>query len=354
MLSPFIVFKVLAMGTLSFMVAFVTAPALIRYLTRIRFGKNIRDAKDAPIMNALHLTKQGTPTGGGIIVWVTLLFVIGFGELLAVIFGPNSYPGRLAFLDRGETWLPLAAFVASALIGLVDDWMNVKRIGGGKGGGLRMRHRLVLYTLVAAAGALWFFWKLDWDLLRIPLIGSYNLGWLYIPFFVFILVGTANAVNFTDGLDGLAGGPLLAAFGALSAISFFQARYDLATFCAVIAGALAAFLWYNINPAKFFMGDTGAMGMGITLGIVAMLTNTSLLLPVIGAIFVAETLSVIIQMTSKRLRHKKVFLSAPLHHHLEATGWTEPQIVMRFWLLSGLAAILGLTIELVDIGLLGR
>lgn len=140
----------------------------------------------------------------------------------------------------------------------------------------------------------------------------------------------------------------------MSAISFFQGRYDLATFCAVIAGALVAFLWYNIHPARFFMGDTGAMGMGITLGVVAMLTNTSLLLPIIGSVFVAETVSVIIQLTSKKLRGKKVFLSAPFHHHLQASGWEEPQIVMRLWLLSGLSAVVGLVIELVDIGLVGR
>lgn len=354
MLSPFVVFKVLAMGALSFSVAFVLAPVLIRFLTRIRFGKNIRDAKEAPVMSALHLAKKGTPVGGGIIIWVALLVTVVFGELLALVFGPNSYPGRLAFLDRGETWLPLAAFIAAALIGLLDDWMNVKGIGGGKGGGLQVRYRLIFYTLVAAVGALWFFWKLDWDLLRVPLVGNFNLGWLYIPFFIFILVATAFSVNEADGLDGLAGGPLLTSFGAMSAISFLQGRYDLATFCAVIVGALVAFLWYNIHPARFFMGDTGAMGMGITLGVVAMLTNTSLLLPIIGSVFVAETVSVIIQLTSKKLRGKKVFLSAPFHHHLQASGWEEPQIVMRLWLLSGVSAVVGLVIELVDIGLVGR
>jgi phospho-N-acetylmuramoyl-pentapeptide-transferase len=354
MLSPFVVFKVLAMGALSFSVAFVLAPVLIRFLTRIRFGKNIRDAKEAPIMSALHLGKKGTPVGGGIVIWVALLVTVAFGELLAMAFGPNSYPGRLAFLDRGETWLPLGAFIAAALIGLLDDWMNVKGIGGGKGGGLQVRYRLIFYTLVAAVGALWFFWKLDWDLLRVPLVGNFNLGWLYIPFFIFILVATAFSVNEADGLDGLAGGPLLTAFGAMSAISFIQGRYDLATFCAVIVGALVAFLWYNIHPAQFFMGDTGAMGMGITLGVVAMLTNTSLLLPIIGSVFVAKTVSVIIQIASKKLRGKKVFLSAPFHHHLQASGWEEPQIVMRLWLLSGLSAVVGLVIELVDVGLVGR
>jgi phospho-N-acetylmuramoyl-pentapeptide-transferase len=354
MLSPYVVFKVLILAAFGFAAALAAAPGLIRLLRRYKFGKNIRDAKDAPIMAALHLAKQGTPTGGGIIVWGALLLVLGLGELLVLLFGPGSYPGRLAFLDRGETLLPVGALVASALVGLLDDYWNVRRIGGGKGGGLRMRHRLLLYTLIAAAGALWFFFKLDWDLLRIPLVGNFNIGWWYIPFFILVIVATGFSVNEADGLDGLAGGTLLSAFAAMGAICFFQGKYDLAAFCAIIAGALVAFLWHNIPPAKFFMGDTGAMGLGVTLGVVAMLTNTSILLPIIGLVFVAESGSVIIQIASKRLRGRKVFLSAPFHHHLEARGWTEPQIVMRFWLISGMAAVVGLVIELVDVGLLGR
>ena len=171
-----------------------------------------------------------------------------------------------------------------------------------------------------------------------------------IPIFIFIIVATAFSVNEIDGLDGLAGGTLLSAFAAYGAIAFLQGHYNLATFCGVIVGSLLAFLWFNIHPARFFMGDTGAMSLGVTLGIVAMLTNSALLLPIIGCLFVLESLSVIIQVLSKKLRGKKVFLSAPLHHHLEAIGWPEPKIVMRFWVISAVAAATGLIIALIDRG----
>ncbi|HMB26098.1 MAG TPA: phospho-N-acetylmuramoyl-pentapeptide-transferase, partial [Patescibacteria group bacterium] len=160
----------------------------------------------------------------------------------------------------------------------------------------------------------------------------------------------AFSVNEADGLDGLAGGILATTFGALGAISFTQGKFELAAFCGVIMGALIAFLWFNINPARFFMGDTGAMSLGVTLGIIAMLTNTALLLPIIGILLVVESISVIIQLLSKKFRRKKVFLSAPIHHHLQAIGWSEPKIVMRFWLISSIFAVIGVIIFLLDKG----
>lgn len=351
-LVSFAVFKVFFLAALAFAVAMALAPVLIRTLVRYRMGKNIRDAKDAPVMAALHLVKQGTPTAGGILVWGAVLLVLGFGEVLNFVFGPYTYSGRLAFLDRGETLLPLVALVAAAAVGLVDDYWNARSVGGGKGGGIRMRHRLALYTAIAAVGALWFYFRLDWDLLRVPFLGGYNVGWWYVPFFILVVVATSFSVNEADGLDGLAGGALLASFASMGAASFFLGKYDLATLCGVIAGALAAFLWHNVNPARFFMGDTGAMGLGVTLGVIAMLTNTALFLPVIGLVFVIESGSVLLQVASKRLRGgKKIFLSSPVHHHLEAIGWKEPQIVMRAWLVSGMTAVLGLALVLVDLGM---
>lgn len=176
------------------------------------------------------------------------------------------------------------------------------------------------------------------------------MGWWIVPIFIFIIVATSFSVNEIDGLDGLAGGTLLAAFAAFGSIAFLQGKYDLATFCGVITGALLAFLWFNINPARFFMGDTGAMSLGVTLGIVAMLTNSVLLLPIIGFLFVVESLSVIIQVLSKKFLGRKVFLSSPLHHHLEAIGWPEPKIVMRFWVIAGVAAVIGVIVALLERG----
>ena len=349
-MNQFEIFHLLVMTAASFLLGMVFAPILLRTLVKYRFGKNLRDESQAPVMVKLHAAKKGTPVGGGILVWGSVLLLIVLGEIFYVMFGPDSYLGSLAFLNRGETLLPLGALLASAAVGIIDDYLNVRGIGG-NGGGLRMRYRLFLYTAIAIAGALWFYFKLDWDLLRVPLVGAYNIGLWYIPFFILVIVSTGFSVNEADGLDGLAGGALLTGFGAMSAVSFLQGKYDLAVFCGVIVGALVAFLWHNINPAKFFMGDTGAMSLGVTLGIVAMLTNTSLLLPIIGVIFVIESGSVIIQISSKKLRGKKVFRSTPIHHHFEAVGWTEPQIVMRFWLVSGMAAVVGLVVALVDFNL---
>ncbi|MDP3013074.1 MAG: phospho-N-acetylmuramoyl-pentapeptide-transferase, partial [Candidatus Subteraquimicrobiales bacterium] len=245
--------------------------------------------------------------------------------------------------------LPLGALLISAIIGLIDDYFGIKKIGP-KGGGLSVLYRLGLYTIIAFGGALWFYFKLDWDVFHVAFVGNFEIGLWYIPLFIFVLVASAFSVNEIDGLDGLAGGTLATTFAALGAISFTQGKFELAAFCGVIMGALIAFLWFNINPARFFMGDTGAMSLGISVGLIAMLTNTALLLPIIGFLFVLESLSVIIQVLSKKIRNKKVFLSAPIHHHFQAKGWPEPKIVMRFWLISSITAVVGVAVFLLDKG----
>ncbi len=339
------VLHILILTTVSFLVALAWTPLLTKFLYHFELGKRIRDSVSAPIMSSLHLAKAGTPTMGGLLVWVTTL-------VLALLFYylDKLNVVHLNFLSRSETWLPLGALVASALVGLVDDWFNV-RGWGPKGGGLKMRHRLLIYTAIAAVGAWWFYGKLGWDFLHVPFMGNIFIGWWYVPLFILTIVATSFSVNEIDGLDGLSGGTLLSAFATFGAIAFIQGKYDLATFCGVIAGSLLAFLWFNIHPARFFMGDTGAMSLGVTLGIVAMLTNSVLLLPLIGFLFVLESLSVIIQVLSKKFRGKKVFRSAPFHHHLEAIGWPEPKIVMRFWLISVVLGVLGLIIALMDKGI---
>lgn len=344
----FAVIKIFFLTALSFLVAVLWTPALAHFLYRYRLGKSIRDDKSAPIFAKLHKKKSGTPTMGGILIWGTVLFlmvVFHYGDKLTSI----PFFSDFTFFSREETLLPMGAFIASALVGLVDDYWNVKRIGP-HGGGLRVRHRLLIYTVIALVGALWFFFKLDWDLIRVPFVGNFEIGWWYIPVFVLVIVATSFSVNETDGLDGLAGGVLLSAFATYAAIAFMQGNTDLAAMCGVIVGALLAFLWFNINPARFFMGDTGAMSLGVTLGIVAMITNTAFLLPVIGFVFVLESASVIIQVVSKRYRGKKVFLSAPIHHHFEALGWSEPKVVMRFWIIAAVTAVIGLILALIDIG----
>lgn len=350
MLDPFIVAKILMLTTISFVVAILWTPLLTNLLYKFKMGKSLRDEDKAPIFRKMHEKKAGTPTMGGVLVWGTVLVVALFFLLLSMV-DPTGLAGRLNFLTRGQTLLPLAALVASGVIGLADDFFNAKKIGR-NGGGIDIRHRLILYTIIASIGAWWFYFKLDWTVLHIPFMGFVDIGWWYIPLFVLVLVATSFSVNQTDGLDGLAGGTLVSAFAAFAVISFLQERYELAAFCGVIMGALLAFLWFNVYPARFFMGDTGAMSLGVTLGVVAMLTNSAFLLPIIGLIFVLEALTTIIQLVSKKVRGKKVFLVAPIHHHYEAQGWPEPKVVMRFWIVSWIAAALGIILALLDTALL--
>ena len=336
--------RIIFLSTSSFIVAVIATPILTHFLYKYKFGKQIRDASEAPIMASMHAAKAGTPTMGGILIWgTTLLLIIVFALVGLYVPGGES----LNFLSRSETLLPLGALIASALVGLVDDIFNIKQKGS-HGGGLRMRHRFFIYSAIAIVGAWWFYTKLEWDVLHVPLFGNYEIGWWYIPFFILVIVSTGFSVNETDGLDGLAGGSLMFAYAAYAVIAFSLGRYDLAVFCAVIMGATLAFLWFNIYPARFYMGDTGAMSLGVTLGIIAMLTNYALLLPIIGFIFVIETLSAALQIASKKIRGKKIFISAPLHHHFEAKGWPEPKIVMRFWIIAAVMTGIGLMIFLMD------
>ncbi|MDP2631785.1 MAG: phospho-N-acetylmuramoyl-pentapeptide-transferase [Candidatus Uhrbacteria bacterium] len=346
MIEPFILAKILTLTTISFVIAFLWTPLLTHYLYKYRMGKTLRSVAQAPIFNRLHGKKAGTPTMGGVLIWLTVLVIALVFLGLSVLF-PGSYVGNLSFLTRGQTLLPLGALVASGLVGLADDFFNVRKIGK-NGGGIDIRHRLILYTLIAIVGAWWFYFKLDWDMLHVPFLGVVNIGWWYVPLFILVIVGTSFSVNQTDGLDGLAGGTLVSAFGAFAVISILQERYELAAFCGVIMGALLAFLWFNIYPARFFMGDTGAMSLGVTLGIVAMLTNSALFLPVIGLVFVIEAFSTITQMISKKFFGRKVFKIAPIHHHFEAMNWPEPKVVMRFWVVSWVAAALGIALVLLD------
>ncbi|OIP55275.1 phospho-N-acetylmuramoyl-pentapeptide-transferase [Candidatus Kuenenbacteria bacterium CG_4_9_14_3_um_filter_39_14] len=346
-MSNMLIIKILILTTLSFLAAFAFTPALTHFLYKHKLGKSIRNTGTTPIFSQLHAHKAGTPTMGGILIWLTTL-ILALIFFYFHLFFPHSYLGQLNFLTRAETFLPLGVLIAAALVGLIDDLIDIKSKGKG---GIRVRHRLALYTAIAVVGALWFYFKLDWDVFHIPFIGNFSIGWWYIPIFIFIIVATSHSVNLSDGLDGLASGLLLSAFAAYGTIAFIQGHIELAAFCAVIIGATLAFLWFNITPARFYMGDTGAMALGVTLAVVAMLTNQALLLIVIGFLFVIESLSVILQQLSKKLRRgKKIFLSTPIHHHFEARGWSEPKIVMRFWVIAGVSAVAGIIIFLLDKG----
>lgn len=324
--------RVFALSAAAFVVAMVWTPFFTDWLYRNRIGKRIRqdfNGQSTPIFSTLHAKKSGTPTMGGILVWVT-------AAVLTLIFN----------LERSGTWLPLFCLVATGIVGAVDDYMNVKGIGPSSGG-LPFRYKLVVYSLIAVLGALWFYFKLDWNSIHIPRVGDFIIGFWYVPLFASVLIFTAFATNETDGLDGLAGGLLAIAFSCYAIISLIAGKPSLAIFCGTIVGALLAFLWFNIYPARFFMGDTGAFSLGMTLAVVAFLTNSVVVLPIITLVLMIEAFSFIIQYTSKKLRRgKKVFLSSPIHHHFEALGWPETKITMRFWVIGALSGVVGLAIAL--------
>lgn len=325
----------------AFLLALSLAPAFIRFLHHHKLGKQLRitatTGEAATIFNELHAKKAGTPTMGGILIWGTVILVLLFSRVL-------SYFGLIdhSLINRNETWLPIFTLITSAFLGLLDDYINIK----GKSKGLAVKPKMFWLLLFAAMGAWWFYYKLGFNSIHLPGFGDFQIGLWYIPLFIFVISGTANAVNFTDGLDGLAGGLLIIAFGGFAVIAFAKGLFILSAFCAIIVGALLTFLWYNVPPAKFYMGDTGALSLGATLGVIAMMTDSAIALVMIGAIFVIETLSVIIQLTSKKLFGRKVFLIAPIHHHFEKLGWSEATVVMRLWILGGMLATIGLILRL--------
>ena len=343
-LTVFNVVRIFTVATVAFFVSFALTPLWNKFLIKYKMGKQLRQ-EGAPVFNQLHKAKEGTPTMAGFLIWGTV-------ALLTLVFWflSNSMDGfwsRLNFFSRGQTWLPFGAMIIAGLLGMLDDYLGVLRIGP-KGGGISMKYQFLLYFLVAVGGAWWFFSKLEFNSVNIPFLGDFIIGLWYVPFFIFIIVATAFSANETDGLDGLAAGIFLIMFAAYGVIAFDQGRMDLVVFIAAIIGALIAFLWFNINPARFFMGATGSMPLGVMLGVIAMLTNTPFLLIPIGIIFILESLSVIVQMVSKKVRGKKIFLSTPIHHHFEAKGWPETQVTMRFWMINAIGAIIGLIIFLVD------
>lgn len=333
--------KILIIFAIAFATALLVTPFIYRLLVKLDFRKkNIRSEQEAPVFHELHKNKSSTPTMGGVIIWGTVLgLALLFLILNKTVDGFFEY---FNFVDRQETYLPLGALFISAIVGLIDDLSGILKKG--PKGGLAMPHKLLLYTGVAVIGAWWFYFKLGFTSLYVPFIGNFDIGLWYIPFFILVLAATAFSANETDGLDGLAGGVFFFAFGALAVVSFILGRFDLTAMIVTILGALLAFLWFNIYPAKFFMGDTGSMSLGITIGIIAMLTNTALFLPFFGIILVAESLSVIVQKLYKKIHGKKLFYSTPIHHHFEALKWPESQITMRFWIISAVFVTIGLVL----------
>ncbi|MFH1183234.1 MAG: phospho-N-acetylmuramoyl-pentapeptide-transferase [Candidatus Moraniibacteriota bacterium] len=346
------VIKVFLLTLIAFVVAMAWTPLLTNFLykygVRAKIKEKSVDGKAAPIYYNLHKEKAGTPLMGGLLVWVTVLVLALVFNLLGNLV--DGFFKILDFLRRSQTWLPMFALASTGFLGVIDDIKTTRGTGTNKGGGMRFLYRFWWLLVIAILGGIWFYYKLDFTLVHIPGFGDIDIGWWYIPFFVFVILATAISSNETDGLDGLNGGVLLTAFSVYGVIAFVQHRIDLAAFCGVIVGGLLAFLWFNVHPARFFMGDTGAISLGTALGVVAMLTNSVIILPIVCFVYVIESLSAAIQLTSKKFFGKKVFLSAPIHHHLQAIGWPESKVVMRLWILSGVMGVVGLVIGIFGMG----
>lgn len=322
--------KLFALAVGGFGLAMLLTPAYTYLAYRHRFWKKQRTTSTTgellEVFTKLHATKftRNIPTMAGAIAVVAVTLIT-----LAVN------------LDREQTWLPLAAFFAGAIVGLIDDIINLR--GGGLGsGGLRSSVKFGLITLIAAVGAWFFYAKLGYTDVHVPFYGALEVGWLIIPLFILVVVSTSNAVNISDGLDGLAGGLLATAFGVFGVIALLQGNFGIAGFCFTVVGVLLSYIWFNIHPARFFMGDVGSFAYGTALGVVAMLTDTLFLLPVIGFVFVLEGGSSLVQIVSKKFFKRRVFISAPIHHHLEAIGWPETKVTMRFWIIGQVVGIAGL------------
>lgn len=318
----------------AFLLAMLLTPVYTFLAYRYKFWKKQRSTSTTgeklEIFTKLHANKfkRNIPTMAG---------VIGVVSITVVTFFFN--------LNRAETWLPLAALIGGGAVGLLDDVINIR--GQGKGvAGLRSSIKFIMITVVAAVLGWFFFVKLGYNSIHLPYLGDVMLGWWIVPLFILAVVATGNAVNISDGLDGLAGGLLALSFGAFGIIALLQGHLLLSGFCFTVVGALLSYLWFNIFPARFFMGDVGSFAFGTSLGVVAMLTNTLFLLPIIGILFVVEAGSSLIQIISKRLFHRKIFLSAPIHHHLEAKGWPETKVTMRFWVIGCVAGFIGVLLAL--------
>ena len=334
--------RIFTLSALSFFLAVILSPIFFRLILKLNLRKHIRK-ENAPLFSKLHALKEGTPTCGGIIVWVSVGILIAFIFLFSKIFG--GFFEALNLINRAQTYLPIAAFFGAAILGLFDDLLEIykqdKKI-------ITIPRKILIYSFIAFIGAFWFYWKLNWDVVYFPVLGLVSLSWLYIFLFALVMIFCAFSSNETDGLDGLCGGVMLIAFFPLIVITFCLQRYDLACFLAMIEGALVAFLWENVYPAKFFGGDTLSMSLGICFGVVLMLTNTLWLLPFLGIIFFLESGSVILQVFSKKFLKKKIFLSSPIHHHFQAKGICEPKIVFWFWIIEGIGASLALIFFFLD------
>lgn len=351
------IIKVFVPAVLSFALGIGMTPILTHYLYAHRMwkkkaGKRDLDGKETPLFNRLHETREvGVPRLGGMVIWGAASFTV-FGIFLAARLFPFEFAGALDFLTRSQTWLPLAALLVGALVGLYDDILQIVEGDRGAEGGLRLRTRLAIVAALGLFAGWWFFEKLDVVSIGVPFWGAFQISVFIIPLFSLVMLAVYSG-GIIDGIDGLAGGVFAIIFGAYGTIAFFQNQINLAAFCAALLGGILAFLWFNIPPARFYMSETGSMALTLALTVVAFMTdalgegNGLLVLPLVALPLAVTTLSTIIQLCAKRFWGRKVFRIAPLHHHLEVLGWPPHKITMRYWVIGVVSALGGVIVALI-------
>lgn len=348
---PTTILKILLPSVGTFIVGMLLTPLFTKYFYKYRLWKRAsrldNDVAMSEAFKKIHNEKieTGTPRVGGMIIW-TSSFIVVLGFFILAKFTSDPIMLRLDFLSRGQTLLPLAALFFGGLFGLFEDFLEIfvdqfKMFRQG----ISSKYLVSVVVLIGLLASLWFYFKLDMDYVRIPFAGDVHLGWLFIPFFIIVVLGTFSS-RVIDGIDGLAGGVMAIAYASFGVIAYLKDFVDIAALCLVITGGILVFLWYNIPPARFYMGETGMLGLTLALAIIAFMTNSVIALPVVGILLVATSVSSAVQIFSKRYFGKKIFIIAPLHHHLQALGWSREKITMRYWVISLMAAVIGVIVAM--------
>lgn len=347
------VIKITLPAFLTFIVGILITPVLTRYMYKYKMWKKASRSHEnteemSPTFIKIHNEKSetSTPRVGGVIVWLSVAIVSLIFSSLPYFF-PGDLSEKLNFLSRNQTILPLALLLFASIMGLVDDFLQIYGKELKMSDGISRTMRTLMVILIGAIGAWWFYFKLENLSIHIPFDGDLHLGLWFVPFFILVVMATFSG-SVIDGIDGLAAGVMSSAFVSFAVIAFGNHQIDLAAFCAVVAGGILSFLWFNIPPARFYLGETGMIGITVTLAVVAFLTNEVLVLPIVAFPLVITSLSSSIQMISKKYFGYKVFKIAPLHHHFEAMGWPKTKITMRYWVISIVCGLLGAIIALIS------
>jgi phospho-N-acetylmuramoyl-pentapeptide-transferase len=348
---PINLLKVILPIFVSFIVGGLITSPLTTFFYKQKLWKKVARQVDNPdpvsaAFMKVHNDKDEvrTPRTGGIIIWLSAFITVLFFVALAFFWPENALYAKLNFFSRNQTLLPLFGLLAGALIGLFEDWLEI-RPQSDTTHGLSSKYLIAIVVVIGAIAGWWFYCKLGITDLRVPFIAArLSLGWLIVPAAVLVTLGTFSS-RVIDGIDGLAGGVMATIFTAYSFIAYTQNQLDIAAFAAVITGGILVFLWFNIPPARFYMGETGMLALTVTLAIIAFLTDTVLLLPIIALPLVVTSLSSALQIASKKYFGKKIFRVAPIHHHFEVLGWSRPKITMRYWIISVMCALIGIIIS---------